>query len=197
MKRLLLAASLLVSTCVGTNAAIIKTYPKNGGVIVTIEGTFVQSDINKFEEAVAPYSKGAVIFASDGGNAWTGEQIGEMIRTKGFSTAVLDGNVCASACALSWLGGVKRYMGTEAKIGFHAVYEKNADGELSEVGSGNALVGAYMSRLGLSDEAIAYITSAPPQGITWLTAQAAEQEGIRLTLLKPEKSDKKTIKPQT
>ena len=40
-----------------------------------------------------------------------------MVRDKGFATAVQ--SYCHSACALAWLGRIKRYMGAKAEIGFH------------------------------------------------------------------------------
>jgi peptidoglycan hydrolase-like protein with peptidoglycan-binding domain len=64
-------------------------------------------------------------------------------------------------------------------VGFHAAYrtERN-EPEISA--PANALVGAYLSRLGLPDRAISYITSAPPQGMTWLSFNDAEKVGIEV-----------------
>jgi hypothetical protein len=52
------------------------------------------------------------------------------------------------------------------------------NGKKQEVGSGNALVGAYLNTLGLTDEAIVFITSAAPDDAEFLSFQKAEILGI-------------------
>jgi hypothetical protein len=71
------------------------------------------------------------------------------------ATGVVDN--CASACALAWLAGVKRFMGPKARVGFHAAFNKSSR---QETGMGNALVGAYLTKLGLPLKAVIYITKA-------------------------------------
>jgi hypothetical protein len=44
-------------------------------------------------------------------------------------------------------------MGSDAKIGFHAAYRLE-NGAAIETGVGNALLGAYLSNLGLLEQAI-------------------------------------------
>jgi hypothetical protein len=79
-----------------------------------------------------------------GGSLIAGLQIGETIRLKNFSTLVPEGAQCASSCALAWLGGTRRLMGSLAQVGFHAAY----DGQTHQVtSSGNALVGAYLNKM--------------------------------------------------
>jgi hypothetical protein len=97
----------------------------------------------------------------------------------GFSTIVPDGRRCASACALAWLGGVERFIGTSGKISFHAAY----DSASGESGVGNAVVDAYLSKIGLPYEAVTYITQAASNEMTWLNISDAAQRGIRVTLL--------------
>jgi hypothetical protein len=48
------------------------------------------------------------------------------------------------------------------------------NGKKQETGSGNALVGAYLNTLGLTDEAIVFITSAAPDDVEFLSFQKAE-----------------------
>ena len=47
-----------------------------------------------------------------------------------------------------------------------------------ESGVANALVGAYVSQLGLSGQVVAYVTSAPPRGMLWLTRDDAARLGV-------------------
>jgi hypothetical protein len=68
-------------------------------------------------------------------------------------------------------------MGRGAQIGFHAAYTVES-GQQTETSAGNALVGAYLNRIGLPDRAVIYITQAAPQSMTWLSLADAAQQGI-------------------
>jgi hypothetical protein len=54
---------------------------------------------------------------------------------------------------------------------------------MRESGPGNGIAGAYLSKLGLSYEAIAYITSAAPTDMTWMSSADAKALGIEATTL--------------
>jgi hypothetical protein len=58
-----------------------------------------------------------------------------------------------------------------AQIGFHAAYIEKA-GRASESGVGNALVGSYLTQIGLSENAVVYITQAAYRA-------ALRPEGVR------------------
>jgi hypothetical protein len=63
------------------------------------------------------------------------------------------------------------------RIGFHAVYVEAPGGtEISP--SGNAIVGSYLSTLGLPEAAILNLTSAAPNDMHWLTPTEALRFGI-------------------
>ncbi len=184
LRRFLSIAVGCVALGVGATASaatitVVPTGP-NSAPIVVVAGKFEFSDIEEFRSKVASLTKAIVAFNSDGGNAFAGIRIGKLIRLKNFKTAVVDGNRCASACAIAWLGGTTRFMGQRALVGFHAAYNKNTG---QETGAGNALVGAYLNEIGLSDPAIYYITKAAPSSITWLTLSDAEKVGIEVRLL--------------
>jgi hypothetical protein len=70
-------------------------------------------------------------------------------------------------------------MGSRAQVGFHAAY----DGQTHQVtSSGNALVGAYLNKIGVPYSAVVYITSASPDSIIWLSKPDAEKLGIEVSL---------------
>src|SRR5262249_37663398 len=140
-------------------------------------------DIGEFRFKVAKLSTAVVALESDGGSLLAGIRIGEIIRLRGFVTVVTNGARCASACAIAWLGGRHRFMGEQALIGFHAAYRKEPAGT-SESGMGNAVLGAYLNNIGLSEGAIAYVTMAAPNAMTWLTLQEAAKYGIEVRTLK-------------
>jgi len=175
------AVSLLLSGAeVAAQAAAIEveTNIRNQISTVTVDGPLVADDADKFQEKTAGLFKAMVVLRSDGGNVISAIKIGESIRRKGFSTLVV--RDCTSACALVWLGGSQRFMAPGSQIGFHAAYNAQSG---QETGLGNALVGAYLTRIGLPYAAVAYITAAPPNAMTWLTNAEAQRYGIDLTLL--------------
>lgn len=177
---------VLVATSSSRAASIIvepADNPKDRPLIV-ISGTLLPDDWKEFQNKTTGISNAIVVLRSDGGSVVAGISIGERIRSRNYWTIVPDGYLCASACALAWLGGTTRYMGPTSRVGFHAVYTIR-EGQMNEAGMGNALVGAYVSNLALSYSAVIYITKASPNSMTWLTPEDAEQVGIEVSVLKP------------
>ena len=171
-------AVLLIATTAARAATIdvVSLGPKDPS-LVKVTGPLESGDKDLFLRKILSLSSAVVAFDSDGGSLVAGIQIGETIRLKNFSTVVPNGKRCASSCALAWLGGTRRFMGPESKIGFHSAY----DGDTGQVtGPGNALVGAYLNKIGLPYDAVVYITSASPDSITWLSKADAQKIGIEV-----------------
>jgi hypothetical protein len=63
-----------------------------------------------------------VVLNSTGGSVSDAIVMGRLIREKKFSTAVENGNLCASSCPLMFAGGVERRAGDKANIGVHQVF---------------------------------------------------------------------------
>src|SRR6266446_105882 len=121
-------ASILLATTPALAATItLRPQTPDRPIVVMVEGPLVAVDEDQFAAKSAPLSSAFVAFSSDGGSLVAGLRIGEAIRRKGFSTIVPDGRRCASACALAWLGGVERFIGTSGKISFHAAYDPASD----------------------------------------------------------------------
>jgi hypothetical protein len=171
--------SLWSTSAVAANITLAPWGDDPAQAIVAIEGDLVRGDDVKFGAQVGRLTKAIVAFNSDGGNLLAGITIGKTIRLKSFATAVLDGQRCASACALAWLGGTSRFMSRKAHIGFHAAYIEK-EGRQSESGVGNALVGSYLTQIGLSETAVVYLTLADPTDMTLLTLRDAEKLGIEV-----------------
>ena len=174
-----IASILLVTTPAVAAVITVREETPDRPSVVVVEGSFAAFDEGQFAAKAASLSSAFVAFSSDGGSLLAGLRIGEAIRRMGFSTIVPDGRRCASACALAWLGGVERFIGTSGKISFHAAY----DSASGESGVGNAVVDAYLSKIGLPYEAVTYITQAASNEMTWLNISDAAQRGIRVTLL--------------
>lgn len=187
MRHLLAILALLFAPLAAQAASIeIKNFD-GGTALVMVEGDLELTDIEGFRSKVAPISKATVAFRSDGGSLLAGIRIGMLIRVKNFTTIVPDGAQCASACAVAWLGGARRFMGANARVGFHAAYVQKAGGT-TESGPGNAVLGAYLDQIGLPEDAIVYITQAAPNSMRWLNMDEAALHGIDVALLPPPES---------
>jgi hypothetical protein len=174
-----IASILFVTTPAVAATITVRPETPDRPIVVVVEGSLAAFDEDQFAAKTAPLSSAFVAFSSDGGSLVAGLRIGEAIRRKRFSTIVPDGRRCASACALAWLGGVERFIGTSGKISFHAAYDAASD----ESGVGTAVVDAYLSKIGLPYEAVIYITQAASNEMTWLNMSDTAQRGIRVTLL--------------
>lgn len=176
------AAVLLTNSHISCSALDLDIRPLGELTLIEVSGHFEKEDDSLFAARTSNVTKAVVSFRSDGGSLIAGIGIGELIRSKGFSTLVPANTRCASACALAWLGGMRRYMSPDASVGFHAAYNKSSG---SETGVGNAIVGAYANRLGLSYLAVIYITQSSPTSMTWLSAEDAKKNEIDVSLLEP------------
>jgi hypothetical protein len=183
--RSILVLILLLCAPVGVRAADIDVRRlDNGSTLVVIDGKFELTDVEAFRSKVAdlPTGKVTVAFESKGGRLLSGIRIGSLIREKKFATVVADSGSCVAACALAWLGGTKRFVGQGARVGFQAAYVLKSDVP-TESGPGNAILGAYLNQLGLSERAILYVTRASPTSMQWLTMADAEANGIAVAPL--------------
>jgi hypothetical protein len=183
IRQLLVAGAfllLMVRAGISTaDAAMISADQTEGSPYIIISGAIELADYEKFKAQADKISNsGAVVFLdSEGGEIIGALSIGELIRERGFTTAVIENRLCASACALVWLAGKNRYWHPSGKLGFHAAYHVTGDG-LSESGSANALIGAYLAKLGYGYQTIYYVTSAPPTGMAWLSPAKSVEVGI-------------------
>jgi hypothetical protein len=173
--RVSVALALLATTPTLGATITVRPQTPDRPIVVILEGPLVDDDEDRFATKTASLPSAFVAFSSDGGSLAAGLRIGEAIRRKGFSTIVPDGRRCASACAFAWLGGIERFLGTDARIGFHAASNPASDGERNIL--------PYLTKIGLPYEAIIYITQAALNEMTWLNMSDAAQRGIRVTLL--------------
>jgi hypothetical protein len=165
--------ALTLLATIPTLAATIRVRPQapDRPIVVILEGPLVEDDEDRFATKIASLASAFVAFNSDGGSLATGLRIGETIRRKGFSTIVPDGGRCASACAFAWLGGIERFLGTDARIGFHAA---SNPASLRESG-----ILPYLTKIGLPYEAIIYITHRCRFGILRVTLRDSDLGSFR------------------
>ena len=175
-----IASSLLATTPALAATITVRPQTTDRPIVVMVEGPLVAMDEDEFAAKTAPLPSAFVAFSSDGGSLVGGLRIGEAIRRKRFSTIVPDGQRCASACALAWLGGVERFIGFDGRIRFHAASDAASD---RESGATNTVVGTYLAKVGLPYEAVSYITQSAPNEMMWLNMSDVAERGIRVTLL--------------
>ncbi len=172
--------AVLLKSTLATGAEI-NLVPATPGLspIVTISGRLDEGDYDSFLKALPPGPDRDSVIAlnSAGGSVFSALLIGTVIRANKLRTYVPDGFKCYSACALIWIAGDKKYYGLGASIGFHAVYDIGR-GEKKISAPGNALVGAYLSRLGYSNDLISYATTADPDSLEFLSAARLASLGI-------------------
>jgi len=150
---------------------------------IRITGKIVGEDFLKFFDARVLYARswGFVYLESPGGSVLDAISIGQQIAEAEWDTVVGENSTCASACGLIWLAGKRRFVAENARIGFHAVYYTDSRQITS---NGNAIVGAYLSKLGFGLKTISYVTSMPPDQMDWLSSAKAKEYDIAVQVLK-------------
>lgn len=91
----------------------------DGTNIVIVSGEISSSDrLDEFVSLAASRKASMVVFDSPGGNIYGAMKLGRMIRALQLNTVQIRQMDCASACALAFVGGVRR-SATPGSIGVH------------------------------------------------------------------------------
>lgn len=152
---------------------------RDGGTTsIVIFGRISPETEGAFASAAAANRGARVVLNSGGGSLTPALNIGRLIRENRMQTYVPDSSGCFSACSLIWLAGTERHIGIGARIGFHAAYVAQQGGPGQVSSSGNAVIGAYLSRLGYNDSAIRLFTAAPPNQIVVVKPAQFAQNGV-------------------
>lgn len=184
LRSFITAAIFLVTAVSKADAGEIKKITGKDGDndIILITGDIDRETERKFRAIALETDEATVILSGPGGLIRSALEIGQVIRIKGYATAVLDSS-CVSSCALIWLAGQTRMTLPKARVGFHSAYVEREDGQKVTAAVGNALVGAYLNRLGMNENIIEFVTTASPDSIRWLSKQQADQLGLFVTML--------------
>jgi TonB family protein len=183
-----IVAAIAIGFAAPAEAATITVSHLDNQESISIDGAIEIGDDIKFENVInqiVPEKTVVVILSGPGGNFLPGFKIGTDVFQRGWATRVEGDQYCASMCAYIWLAGKPRFVMSGSRIGFHAVYSMFTG---KETGSGNAMLGGYLAKLGLSYEAIAFLTEAGPKEMTWLTRETSAKYGIDITYYKPTES---------
>ena len=178
----LIIASLLVAG--GATAADLDGAPADaeGPAVIALSGEIIRGDADRLAALVDQFPGAIVFLNSEGGLVGEALRMGTMVRGSAVATAVASGDACLSACALIWVAGPQLYLSAQGRVGAHAAYFDHGS-SVETSGIGNAEIGAYLARLGLSDAAVRFFTVAAPDKMLDLTPEMARIVGIDVTIL--------------
>jgi hypothetical protein len=175
-----LATTALTAALVGQAQAATITFEKDGCnpkdcYKITIDGKIEQDDFLKFEKIVKAndIKLAAVFLNSPGGNLISGVIMGLMIHKLGFYTVVDYEDYCVSVCASIWIAGAKRYVVSNAKIGFHQPYFKDGRGHIHKDPKAVAMMKDYYAKVGVPKPAADFFVAADPKDVYWMNSDLA------------------------
>ncbi len=171
--RALLKGSLLflcfIYSITALQATTISAAPTGG---IAIEGEIKPGDYKKFllfrldlflkSKVVGNH----VFLDSPGGNVEEALEFAEFFSTYLFSTYVLDGKSCFSACTIIWAGGVERNLERTGRLGFHRLSFKEKELDIQKTKSAltpaNLKVIAFFKEVGFPNSIIEKMNETAP-----------------------------------
>jgi hypothetical protein len=158
---------------------------------VAATGPIEPGDTEKLErylERLPHKANTGVYFSSLGGSLAEGISLGRLLHTRRIKTIVEGNAMCASACALAFLGGVdpngRKWMSstTTSRLGFHAF--RNGDGSLVANTDDTQAIVAAILRYGLDVQAPMDIFvrnfETPASSVYWFSPGELLGLGIRV-----------------
>lgn len=125
-----------------------------------------------------------VYLNSNGGRLSDGYKLANIFKKYSVFTIVMDGQTCASACAIAYLGGEIRTVMGDGKLVFHAPYVKNpitGDAQCKTRTDSEELRNFYISLIGRKDGAYLFertMDSCSTTGGWVINKDAAKMFGI-------------------
>ncbi|RFB96572.1 hypothetical protein B5K08_09425 [Rhizobium leguminosarum bv. trifolii] len=184
--RILLLFVFVASLFAGPSCAAIiyerMTLPGDMRALV-VSGEFeISDDPVAFAGEVALFKPAFITFRSVGGNVTTAMKIGRMIRALGISTLQIRSAECASACALAFVGGVRR-SAEAGSIGVHqaSFSDDAALDSKTAVTAVQAMTGeiiGYLTEMGVSPQLLQLSLSVESSDMRYLTSSEMANWGI-------------------
>lgn len=184
--RVLVFATAVLGLFAGPSDAAITfermTLPSDVRALV-VSGEFeIADDPVSFAGEVAQFKPAFITFRSGGGNVVSAMRIGRMIRALGISTLQIRSAECASACALAFVGGVRR-SAEAGSIGVHqasfsddaALDSKTA---VTAVQAMTAEIIGYLSEMGVSPQLLQLSLSVESSDMRYLTSSEMANWGV-------------------
>lgn len=131
---------------------------------------------------VSQFKPAFIMFRSGGGNVVSAMKIGRMIRALGVSTLQIRSAECASACALAFVGGVRR-SAEAGSIGVHqASFSDDATLDsktaVTAVQAMTAEIIGYLGEMGVSPQLLQLSLSVESSDMRYLTSSEMANWGV-------------------
>jgi hypothetical protein len=145
------------------------------GTVLMLSGVIGPGAHRQFQAALARSIPTLVVLDSPGGVLGEAFLIADEVRRRGLSTLVERNSSCASACAIVFLSGRTKYLGSGGAIGLHmASYaDGRPDPEATE------LMADYLRQLGVPSATLRQMAVTAPTQIRWLTRAELRAVGTR------------------
>lgn len=152
---------------------------------IVVSGEFaLGDDLTRFAEVVRSHNAAVVGFDSNGGNVVKAMGLGRLIRSYRLHTIQVRGPDCASACALAFMGGVRRIADPGAigvhKSSFSGDVVLDAKVAVSAVQQLTAEVITYMLEMGVDPALLQLSLKYESDDVRYLSK--SEMEQFRVTL---------------
>lgn len=195
MRAPLLATSIaFAAASLATGAAALEfslhANNKDSLLAILAEGEILPGDADRlavFLSGQAEKPRTAIYLASPGGSLYEGMKLGLFFQSRKIQTVVEGGRDCASACALSFLGGTDpsgtpwRSASDNSRLGFHSF--SSSDHGLAYEGDVQLIVAdvlQYAQRVDASLDLMIMNFSTPSDQMYWLDEWEICSLGIKL-----------------
>jgi len=154
-------------------------------------GEIEYNDVEKLDRYLSYLPKKkhtAIYFNSPGGNLLGGIRLGKYFKRKGIKTVIQGNSICASACALAFLGGTDRngnkWMSstTTSLLGFHAV-SKGDGTKYADIDQTQRIIAEILKYGHYVDAPMEIFIkqfSTPSNDMYWFSTQEELQFGIKV-----------------
>jgi len=146
-----------------------------GPTALLVTGMIVPGSYEEFHAALMRASPELVVLDGPGGVLGEALLIGQEIRRRHLTTVVGPHRSCASACAVVFLSGRTKLLGSGASVGLHSA--SYADGRADP--EATAVMADYLRAVGVPRATLKRMAQTAPSEIRWLTRAEQKAMGIR------------------
>ncbi len=143
--------------------------------VLLVSGVIGPGAHQQFRAALSRGIPELVVLDGPGGILGEALLIAEEVRRRRLNTLVADNRSCASACAIVFLSGRTKYLGSGAAVGLHSASfaDGRADPKATEI------MAAYLRQVGVPSSTLRNMARTAPSDIRWLTRAEQRAVGIR------------------
>lgn len=142
--------------------------------VLLVSGLIGPGSYREFHAVLARTKPLYVVLDGPGGILGEALLIGEEVRRRGLTTMVRAHHSCASACAVVFLSGRKKYLGAGAVVGLHSA--SNIDGRADP--DATQLMASYLRGVGVPTATLKRMARTAPSDIRWLSKAEQKAMGI-------------------